>query len=238
MKRLSIQRGGAGGITRWTAAILLVGCVVSLSACSLVRPAHVIPSAEVKADLQVVEEANDGNWLYVLAKVRMPEPLGDADNVVVEATGLSGANTVLSERKAVKPGDIVKDSGVVGAEYLVPFKLPATGLTDYQLQLAWGDEAKPLISGQELIGGLKLEGFGATPNQGYLVGSIANSGSQIVNKVVLLVEYGPLDSSTGVHQNAELIDLVGLGLKPGTTRKITLQIPAGVAPKVSISDAA
>jgi hypothetical protein len=203
----------------------------------LARP-HVAVNSDNRADLQVVEEANDGQWLYVLAKVSMPAPLEDGDRVILEATGLKGADTIVSERKAIKAGDRVSGGDGSATEYLVPFKLPAGGLTDYQLQLAWGDDAKPIVSGQELIGGLKLEGFNEPGKDGYLVGNIANSGNHIVNKVVLLVEYGPLDSTTGVHQNAELIDMVGLGLKPGANRKITLQVPAGEKSKVSISDAA
>lgn len=214
----------------------LFGLVFALlfSGCALVANGPTGPLQPEEADLQVVEEANDGKWLYVLAKVRLPVPLTAEDRVVIEATGLKGPDVVASERRAIKPGDRVKDSDA--AEYLAPFRLPAAGLTDYQLQLAWGEDAVPVASGEDIIKGLSLDGFEGESKDGYLTGNIANSGVTTVSKVVLLIEYGPLDSVTGVPQNAELVDLVGLQLRPGASRKITLQIP-GANPRVSISDA-
>ncbi len=213
---------------------LVAACFVS--GCSFHWPRSAAARPVSEPDIQVAEEANDGRYLYILAKIDLPVELTNSQRVVAEAIGLHSGEVLVAEKKAVSPA--FRSHEEPDFQYLVPFKLPTEGLTDYQLKLAWGEDAKPVVSGQQLTAALELEGFTEPSSDNELVGSLKNTGTETVNKVVLLIEYGPLDSTRGVPQNAELLDLVGLGLKPGTSKRLSIKVPAGQKAKLSISDAA
>ncbi len=219
----------------------LVGC----SGVPAPRPsAFPVESAQagrnVPFGLKVVDEVNDGQRLHILASIESRTPW-DPSRVMVRLTGFSGEKVLgVSDYPLLGSGN----SGAPtvfepGRPFDVSLSNPVAGVTDYQLELLWGEE-----SGMELKSAapspLQLRNVAviksATPCSAercpvvYEVsGELINSGPGKIARAALGVGFLPHAQGggglvAGIPAEEEVVDIAALALEPGRSRPIKLSV--------------
>ena len=186
----------------------------------------------------VVDELNDGERLHLLATVRSLAEW-NPDSVVVRLTGFkngeAAGTTDYGLRQLVGNGPIEKNTPLT-----VSLSIPAAGITDYEVQLLWGEEAQ---SGAPDKAMSKIVLVSKTveqetvpcenrpcPIQFAVSAELQNGGAIAVDAVRLavgfLVNSGSLPAGRygGVPPNEEVIELSNLHLAPGETRSVRIVI--------------
>ncbi len=127
-------------------SIFCAGCISLESGpvpLASVNDAHDSPYA-----ISIIEEVNDGSRLNVLASVRAKVPWDTAGSIVRLSSLRDGevlSTSLLSLPAAVVEAERASVSTILQADAAVQFSLSvaAVGMTDYQLEILWGEEAKP-----------------------------------------------------------------------------------------------
>lgn len=189
--------------------------------------------------LKVVDEVNDGERLHILASIES-RTMWDPRRVMVRLTGLSG-DTVLgvNDYSLVGSGNPAVPAVLEpGRPFDVSLSIPVGGVTDYQLELLWGEE-----SGVELKGTapspLQLKNLTVAKSEVPCVaakcpvvfevsGDLANFGTGTIARAALGVGFLPHAKGggaiAGVPADEEVIDLASLALEPGSARPIKLSV--------------
>jgi hypothetical protein len=208
---------------------------------------------EIPLSLRVIDEVNDGKTIHVQAGVTAATQW-NAEGVVAVLTALKDgvrADKTYSQLSKVLQGEATDFStgslsqAIIKPDTEIVFTLsvPADGVTDYQLELLWGEDAADLIQKSGNASGtrspvLELRGLqvvahrvqcsappcGSTHS---ISGTIVNSGGGVASSAVLGVGYlwvpqgVPLESS--IPQSEEKMELA-LKLAPGKSRRFTFHL--------------
>lgn len=216
----------------------LVGCSL-LSTSPVVAPNNQTSlqsqiASDIPFKLSVAEEHNDGARLSVLASV-IPQTDWSAEDVVLKLSGLKDGHALnyafnkLSKDAALK----------VGEEVRLPVSIPAAGISEYQLELFWGNEARLVMAEADkkrieeatvVLRNLEIErtieNCIAPPcaESFILTGELFNNGHSVLKQVTLGVgfEWHKLGAEAIPAAEEEEISVPGLSLAPGAARKLKL----------------
>lgn len=122
----------------WTPSFYLL-ILLSLLACAPARQAPP-PIGQEPLSIDVSDEYNDGKQLSVLAIVRAGTrvPLKD---VLLRLTGLANGQVVRSQDYRLSRDNADQSALSPGEERRLALFLESEGLTDYQLEMLWGESA-------------------------------------------------------------------------------------------------
>jgi hypothetical protein len=194
--------------------------------------------------LEVLDEVNDGERVSIRGRI-VPKNDWNRDDVVLRLSALDElGNSKLVFRKL---SDIApKGEGLRGGsptEFVL--SIPSRGISNYQIELLWGDEATPFMaraaesaSGDgEVLALRKLEVHRvpsescATPDECSvkftITGEFFNSGGATLKNVVIEAGFSPadkLDLPGQILENARRIEVRNLNLVPGGTKAFRLAL--------------
>jgi hypothetical protein len=209
--------------------------------------------------LELLGEVNDGKRLTVSGQFT-PRTQWPSSDVLVRLSALDDKNNARVSFFAL--GEHVFSSAFAQLQPGTPtefsISIPSNGISNYQLELLWGQDAAPFQkqarsnqgNGEEFLALRNLEVHRlpsddcATPNECTvkftLTGEFYNAGSATISKVVVkagFVRADELDLGVKVLENERRIEVRNMGLTPGATKpfRLTLEkfIPMGeqVAPR-------
>ena len=234
-----------------------VGCSLSLQTSDgAPKPdKRAEPAAEVYSesgealpfDLRVLEAVNDGERLHVLARVT-PRTNWNHNDVVARLTALRGTDVVgvayypFVHHNARTSGGVGQVGGLFKARKPLQFSVTvaAQQITDYQLELLWGEEArgfegspqfpKPSLRMHKLQVESQPISCGRPPCdiEYRITGELLNSGRVDLYDIVVSVGFvalqpgEKLDLSRHIPDNVQPVELKGVRLKPGDSQRIRL----------------
>jgi len=234
--------------------LLLFAVLIDFSGCGLfsskkiAAPAasasenQVLASSEENASIpfqiKIFKETNDGAQLRINGELvrKAPFPL---EGVVLKLTGFNQGQEVGQSFYSFqsKEEDQVSEAGSIPFEIV----LNQSVLSDYQLELLWGSEAKSYLTlnapmqktNQVDVKNVLLEACDA-PNckQSFTVrAELQNLGAQTIAKVVLGISFVRTDapSSEAANQNEITLNLDNLGLRAGLSRSLRLAVENKIA---------
>jgi hypothetical protein len=238
-------------------ACFMALCLGTVSGCSMRAPISDSPSTgeilESTAGseperspftLEILDEVNDGERVSIRGRI-VPKADWSRDDVVLRLSALDE----LGDSKIVlrKLSDIAPKGEGLSANKPTEFVLsiPSVGISNYQIELLWGDEAAPFmaratesLSGDGQILALrKLEVHRipsdscATPDECSvkftITGEFFNSGGATLKNVVIEAGFSPadkLDLPSQILENARRIEVRNLNLMPGGTKPFRLAL--------------
>lgn len=274
MKRL-FERSTRGRVVFLQRVFLASIMGVMLDGCSRSTPAAPVPVpqevAAVKVNdskpippftLEILDDLNDGSSLHVHGRITAAT-VWPSDDIMVRVSGVKSGEPV--ELASYPLLELLKPTGAdsqkialnLTAEKPVDFfvSVPASGLTDYQLELLWGREAKhslPLenshpqnvLPGVLTLTNMRIEkmtrGCPAAPCPSIyrISGTIFNGSAGVITEASLGVGYvwTPSGTSLDLHdqipQDEETVHITGLKLAPQESRPFKLDLDKAV-PEVS-----
>ena len=200
-------------------------------------PPHVMPFA-----LSVEQELNDGKRLYVRAAIEAHADWNTGD-AALKLVGYKNGEHVGEQ---IAPLSVLGPVLHAGEKKSIPIVLEAADITDYQLELLWGKEAVPLVNAQEeqstteepqvelrnlVITSRRINCTEATTCQlkFAISADLFNATEKVIFHAVLgtgfiWTEGAPLDLSKSIPQNESRIELPGLALGPGASRRVQLDL--------------
>ncbi len=198
-------------------------------------------SAEQKTPflIEVLDDANDGGRFLVLVSL-LAQTDWQAQEVGLRLLGLQGGNIVQRTEYSVAElldeidGDPASAVLEGGEAYELVLTTDAKGLTDYQVELFWGPEAKALFAKNSQAGEISLENIriaqlrSGCPGpdclaQFQIEAELLNSTTTLIDDATLLIQF--FDTITGVQMtHEERVSLGKLGLEPERARAIRLLI--------------
>lgn len=234
--------------------LLLTALLSVVPACSLIRsekggtpeqpplaqsPGENDSDSDLPFSMKVMKEVNDGKELHILGSV-VARTAWSADAVLIRLTSLRSGDIVgvtnfpltklISETRPLEPsaGASVK----AGEELTFSLSVGSDGLTDYQLELLWGAEAKQVVEKKKRSESLRLtvRNIEVQTLRGdcfyppcevrfQLKARLHNDGAGLIEKVVLGVGFVFTDSAPGtVPAQEEKIEVPNLKLFPGTSQ--------------------
>lgn len=197
--------------------------------------------------LEVTEESNKGDVVVVRGRVVGKRGWAPSQAVV----RLTALDTKGEQRVSVhKLSDFHPSKSSISGGEPAKFSLsiPSVGISNYQLELLWGDEAAPYLNvtkaslklpkkPKEYLALRNLEvhrvpdGSCSSPEECLVTfaikGEFYNSGSQIVSDVVLKAGFCPadkLDLPDYILENERTIEVRNMTLKPGGTKPFRLSL--------------
>ncbi len=221
----------------------------------------VSPSSEPTSPfaLDVIEDVNDGAQLHVHGQIRSQTAWPIEDLVVRMSGGREGESKTLSFYRLP---DLINKGQGAPAGVLEPGKswdfylsVPSKDLSDYQLELLWGKEAKaailterPTVSAENLGQGLELQNMKVErivrsclrepcPSTYRISARLFNGSDKVVQTAQLGVGFlwAPkgqnLDLSGQIPEDEENVNVTGLNLQARQARPLSLDLDKTV-PKV------
>jgi hypothetical protein len=245
------------GIDMFCRLLLVMSVSFAFSGCSIVfgkREPPPTPAIESTSGgnpetipfvLEVVSEENDGTRLAVSGRF-VPKVAWASDDVLVRLSALDDTG---KHREAYfslsNPAEPTAAQLQVGKPTEFSLSLPSQGISNYQLELLWGKDAKPLLANahrtpgedQEFLALRNLEAYRvpsddcATPNQCTvkftLTGEFFNAGSATIKGVSLVAGFAradELDLTDKVLENERRIEVRNMNLAPGGTKPFRLTL--------------
>ena len=241
--------------------------VVGLCGCSLfgsqpkTRGAGGVPlEATAGADpdvtpfiLEVMNESNDGQRLTVNGRI-IPKTAKPASEVVVRLSALDrrgeqittyhNMQDILSAGGGPKGGPTMLEKGVA---QLFTLSMPMKGITNYQVEVLWGQEAAPYAPAEpapdqkkeskQFIALRNLEVHRvpmencASPNECVvkftITGELFNSGGATIRDVVIEAGFGGednLDLPAQILENEKRVEVPNLRLAPGASQRFKVSL--------------
>lgn len=199
------------------------------------------PGSELPFTLEVNDEVNDGDRLHVLGSIsaRTQWRLNEA---IVKLSGISEGKVVgISYLPLTREPD--KKSELIEADekYAFSISIPSSNITDYQLELLWGEDATRYLTqlkesrgGQLELRNVQVETI-QQPCEGKkcdttfrLSGTLYNGTSRAINEIILaagFIRHPPgevLDLSKQIPENEERVTLGRIYLRPGASRAVSM----------------
>lgn len=200
---------------------------------------------EVPFSLKIHDEINDGSALHVRAGI-VSEVEWDAREMIVRFTALDEG--IIENTSFFRLSDLAEEAGamevsgriVPGSEFVFSLSSPSRSITDYQLEVLWGSEARELLAlpTREKVFRLELRNLRVTPitstcprppcPQSFQIdGEFYNAGGVVVSSATLGVGFvwnNEKETATAarVPENEEQIEVKSLSLAPGETREVRL----------------
>ena len=153
-------------VKKFPLIIFLSFCLISCSTLNSLNPFSSASSAKTDAkpglpfSLEVADEVNDGERLHILGAVSAAADWNLKD-VIVKLTSLAGGNTIgVSYLPLTQAKKKLQTMIKAGEKYSFTISVPSKEITDYQLELLWGEEAKRYLSSvsDETGGVLEIRG--------------------------------------------------------------------------------
>lgn len=239
-------------------SIAASGCSSKAAAPVVERELVALPAAPREAsipyELKVVEELNDGKRLLVVGTIS-GKVAWDPSKVVVRLAGLRDGVVkeenfyTLSRRGAHAAGESLQKGVVVASGEPVSFSLsiPAGQISDYQLEVLWGQEAlayqKLPAPANQKSSALEVREVSFLPKpcstagcvpEYRVEGQLVNTGTVPIAAATLGLGFrvrrpgAQLDLSGLIPENEEQITLPKLNLAPGKSRPIRFVLDRGV----------
>lgn len=246
--------------------VYLISFCCTLCACASKNPN--LPTAEKPAltkiveptspfTLEIVEELNDGTNLHIHGRVQSAADW-PAEDVVVRLSGMQSGE---AKKVAFYPLNKLQQKSesptlsrvAKGAPVDFYLSVPSAQLTDYQLELLWGREAKTILPASNTAAGNQAQGLllqslnvqrlipncsaPPCPSTYRLAGNLFNNSNQVVQQAELGVGFiwvpkgANLDLSAQIPQDEENVEISGLNLAPQQSRPFNLDIDR-VVPEV------
>ena len=229
---------------------LVVSCAL-LGACTRAVPMVLtvpVPTAQAGPQatpapkepfrIEIQKEWNDGGRLYVAGSV-VVGPGFEAGDAVLRLRTFSQAEVKAETlQRLTVPAPSAEEASIGEGARSIPFvmTLPFSSLSDYQIDLLWGNDAGPYLS--------KLEDVQASPaveirsvrlraascenadcEQSHVVeAELFNAGNEAVTAMTIGVIFGGANSAETPEGLEELVEISGLRLLPGETQKLRLLI--------------
>lgn len=246
-------------ITRY---LIIILTAFSLGSCSTLSGLNPFSSSapavgkdgkpSLPFSLQISDEVNDGDRLHILGTVSAATDWSLKD-VIVKLTSLSDGQPLgLSYLPLTQAKNKLQTVIKAEEKYSFTISVPSKDITDYQLELLWGEEAKHYLSSLGTItsGSLEIRDIqietirqpceGVDCNLTFRVhAKLQNSTNRLINKVILGIGYirmqagGELDLQRQIPQNEEKIDVGQIYLSPGASREIVINFDKEVPEKDS-----
>jgi hypothetical protein len=231
-------------------------CWCGISGCQLLGTNVVAPSPDAIEStagsipevtpflLEVIGEVNDGDKLIVNGRF-VPKIAWDPANVLVRLSALDAQGQQRQSYFAVAAESANAPFGQleVGSATEFTLSLPSKDISNYQIELLWGQDAAPFQKqarsgteeGKEFLALRNLEVYRmpsdncASPNECTVkftvTGEFFNAGSAIVSKVVLKAGFArvdELDLRGQKLENERRIEVRNMHLGPASTRPFRL----------------
>ncbi|MCB0334415.1 MAG: hypothetical protein KDD55_13000 [Bdellovibrionales bacterium] len=189
--------------------------------------------------LEVLDDANDGGRFLVLVSLRA-KTNWPAQEIGLRLLGLHEGKIVERNEYSVAEllDEVEGDPEVAmleeGEDYELVLSTDAKEVTDYQVELFWGQEAKTLFAKNAERGELRLENVRIAQlrtgcpgaecvAQFQIEAELLNETQALIDETVLLIRF--FDTITGVQMtHEERVSLGKLGLEPERARAIRLLI--------------
>ncbi|MCB0318580.1 MAG: hypothetical protein KDD56_07470 [Bdellovibrionales bacterium] len=210
--------------------------------------AHSSNSSELPLTVEIKNEVNDGRNLHVIAEVSAKHRW-TISGVAARLSGIQAGQEVVYKQEVLAKLLGVDSDTVLAPGEPVSFSLsiPSEGLSDYQVELLWGEAART-TAGADVnqaavtsvsLKNLRVEAVPATCPRSpcgvsfEISGDVFNEGHTTVEAFVLGVGFvgreGGVDLSRRIPENEELVDVTGLQLSSGASRPIHLVIDRPVS---------
>lgn len=242
----SLATLGIAVATLGIAVATLGGCTWIKGASQPERPKTRLSIGEAAPfKLEVLEEVNDGETLHIVGAVAAATRW-NVETVVVKLTGIHNGEVAgvsyLPLVKAARPGPDFSHSIPPDERFMFSLSIPSKDLTDYQIELVWGDEAARYLAPKQGPGTLEVRelevetrqipcAVGACDLTFVITGKLFNAGATAIDRAVLGVGYveggltlGP-DEAAVNEQQLEIPDLL---LQPGDSRPFRLDLDRAV----------
>lgn len=212
--------------------------------------------------LEVMDEKNDGRQLTVKGRI-IPKTTKPASEVVVRLSALDrrgeqrvtyhNMQDVLGRGKAPQGGALMLEKGVAQSFTL---SMPLKGITSYQLEVVWGQEAapfgpseptkevekEPAKEAKQFIALRNLE-VHRVPTESCvspdecvvrftITGELFNSGGATIKEVVIEAGFGAgdnLDLAGQILENEKRVEVPNLRLAPGASQRFKVSLDKVVA---------
>ncbi len=227
---------------RFSLALLVT---LTLTSCSWVAgsgaPPELTRENELPFEVTVQDEVTDGHTLHLLVGL-MPKADWSGEELAFRLTTLNGIETIFSRQFPLNRILNNQSNLKAGQPIAVSLASPAERMTDYQLEVLWGEEARASLA--QFPATLEISGlhFIQAPQScpalpceiTYKVeAQLLNNTDTIINSAKLGIGYrwqprGLLDSDSTIPQNEENILLDGLKLSPGSSRALKLELASAV----------
>jgi len=229
---------GRGAMKMCVRGLIGGALLLSTAGCSLLsapeaparEPVETAAPEDAPFVLRVVDEMNDGASLHVLANIEARTPW-DPRRVLVRLTGLRSGEIVGVRDFRLGGSGGAAASMAAGQVMPVSLSIPVAQVTDYQLELLWGEEAgepasvalPPLTLQSLAIRRLPESCPEAVCRISYEVsGELRNNGRGIIYRAALGVGFA--EGGQSDPDNEEQVELGVLALQPGQSRPIRLVI--------------
>jgi hypothetical protein len=224
--------------------VVLAGCGstrVPKQLTSAASPAEVANQAELPFGLSVAQEFNDGKRLYVKAAIDAHARWSTAEAMVSLTGYRDGSEVAKRQVPLASLGPVLEQ----GSRHEIPIVLDAPAISDYQIELMWGrdsaeifkaDATKPAGSSEAAIElrnvSVRSERVMCDTGQGCelkfsIMADLRNTSGKQVDHAVLgtgfiWLDAAALDLSQRIPENEATVELTGLALGPGASRKVRL----------------
>lgn len=208
---------------------------------SATSPAEEAKQAELPFSLSVAQEFNDGKRLYVKAAIEAHARWSTAEAVVSLTGYREGSEVAKRQVPLASLGPVLEQ----GSRHEIPIVLDAPAISDYQIELMWGrdsaemfkaDAPKPAGSSEAAIElrnvSVRSERVRCDTGQGCelkfsIMAVLRNTSEKQVDHAVLgtgfiWLDAAALDLSQRIPENEATVELTGLALGPGASRKVRL----------------
>jgi hypothetical protein len=239
----------------------------SLSACSLFTGSQYISDANPNSsnnltanpfELKISDEFNDGKRLHVVGIVNVFTEWKSKD-AVIRLSGLHNGE-VLTESfialdKLIEASLTKEIKTVSKGQQTFSLSISADGVSDYQVEVLWGADAKPYLDiltkeapGELVIKNIQVETRQeacAGKNCGikyHITAEMLNLGGLTVKNIVLGVGFirvpvgAPIDLQREIPENEELLQLENIRLDAGKSRPLKLDFDQPVSEGMILSD--
>jgi hypothetical protein len=201
-----------------------------------------VEQPQLPFSVSIAEELNDGERLYVKVAIDARAHWSTAESVVVLTGYRNGVR--VGERRAplTALGPVLEQ----GAHHELPIVLTAPNITDYQVELMWGRDSQELLAQKPVRPAEGVEGaplevrnmsvhaerVNCSPDKGcelqYSIAAELRNGSEkkidgaVLGTGFIWIDSPALDLSKRIPENEATVELSGLNLGPGASRKIRL----------------
>jgi hypothetical protein len=195
----------------------------------------------------VLEESNDGETMVIKGRV-VPKTTWASDQVMVRLAAVDDAGEQVTSYQ--KLNDIAAERKELGAGQPVNFSLslPSRGLSNYQLEVLWGNDAAPYGSAPKAslkqpqppreflaLQGLEVhrvpDGSCSSPEECLvrfsIKGEFFNSGRATIQNITLLAGFSPadkLDLPEQILENERRIEVRNVNLAAGAKKPFRLTL--------------
>lgn len=197
--------------------------------------------------LEVLDERNDGETMVIKGQV-VPKTSWSSEQVLVRLAAVDEAGEQLTSYHKLNDLNVEKKELRADEPIAFSLSLPSRGLSNYQLEVLWGNDAAPYASAPKAslkqpqtpreflaLQGLEVhrvpDGSCSSPEECLvrfaIKGEFFNSGGATIGNVVLLAGFSPadkLDLPDQILENERRIEVRNLNLAAGAKKPFRLTL--------------